>query len=732
MRSMWIMPFAILSATVAASLPLPGGGPAETDCHAEFATTRMKLNYPPFDPQNPMPREEVRCFDGDAGCDLDGDTNGACVFDIDVCLRNDDPALEQCEPDDVVAASAFDVTADAPLDGLNEALSALLPAESTVCTQEQALTVELEDGEVTVRTVRVEATTVGEIIDTDTVTFACVPHEWPSHGYNYGNHRSNPRETEVEAAQGGALGIKWRFDITQFEGEAGVSSVTSTPAVGNGLVYVTSWNGKVYALDPETGDVVWQYQSNASFLGVEGSPTLTADGRMIITVDKTLECLDARDGTLLWSTVLTELPELEMWGAATVANGRVFVGIASTADSPCASEGQLVAVDLDTGEVLWRYLTTPAGVCRTDTAVECSEDGDCPRGGPCEIGRGAGITARPAVDPTGEIVFANTVGCFTFPSIGDSDSILSFVAATGEVRWKNRVRPPEQFGFCPQDDAAECREDADCSEGTCRAKGAFHDFGFLNGPLYVGADETGIGRGLIVSGSKDGTLYALDPDDGERVWTNEVVPAPVSPGLAAWGLFNGAIAYSAGHIYAGLHDVAPSVDPDHLQAFRITDGATAWSQKFDRSWGHASVANGVMFIGDCGNNTTCKPACRDQECPVGSYYVIDAADGRIVKRFDTPAPVAGGAAIVDGVVYAPYGMFGEGGGVTAFAIACPGDCDLDGRTEVNELIRGVGESLGEDVLECGIFDRDGSGRILVSDLVLGVRASLEGCAALGF
>ncbi len=733
MRLLMVILALVFSATTAASLPLPGGGPPETDCHAVFATTRMKLNFPPFNPQEPLPREEVRCFDGDAGCDLDGVQNGACIIDIDVCLRNDVPELEACEADDVIAAEAFAGGGDVPLAGLSAALAALVPATSNVCTEGQTLSISVDENQIEKATVRIEATTAGSVTDSDSVTFACVPHGWPSHGYNYGNHRSNPVETFVDASNAGALGVKWQFDVEAFEGTpGGLKAITSTPAVGYGLVFATAWNGKIYALDQETGDVVWHYRApSAAFLGIEGSPTLTADGRVIITADKTLECLDARDGTVLWSTRLTEVPELEMWGSAIVANGRVFVGIASVADSPCASEGQLVAVDLDTGEVLWRYVTTPAMICRSDTAIECDEDADCPRGGPCVVARGAGITSRPAVDSTGEIVFANTVGCFTFPSVGDSDSLLSFEAATGELRWKNRVQPPEQFGYCPEDGGAECREDADCSAGTCRAKGAFHDFGFLNGPLFVTEAETGIGRALVVSGSKDGSLYAVDSDTGENVWKNEVVAVPVSPGFAAWGLFNGAIAYDAGHVYAGLHDTVPSRDPDHLQAFRITDGVTAWSQPFDQTWSHTSVVNGIMFIGDCGNDTTCKPACGREECPPGSYYAIDASDGRILKRFATAAPVAGGAAITDGVVYAPYGLSGPTGGITAYAVACPGDCDLDGTTEINELIRGVGESLGLSVEACGIFDRDGSGRILVSDLVLAVRASLEGCEALG-
>ena len=34
------------------------------------------------------------------------------------------------------------------------------------------------------------------------------------------------------------------------------------------------------------------------------------------------------------------------------------------------------------------------------------------------------------------------------------------------------------------------------------------------------------------------------PKTGDIVWANEVVTTPVSPGFAAWGLFNGAIGFS--------------------------------------------------------------------------------------------------------------------------------------------------------------------------------------------
>ncbi len=720
-----ILTAVVIGASGASALQIPGGGPAETDCHAEFASTLMKLNYPPFDPSAPVPQEAVRCFDGESGCDLDGRVNGSCSFDIDVCLYNDDPDLEACEPEEVTTASATVSGADSgELD-----FSALLPASEQACTDGSTAVVAI-DGEMKTVTVSVTAETSEGAVDEDELVLTCVPHGWPSHGYNNSNHRSSPVEDAIDAGNAAALGVKWQFDIGNEPGTSGLRAVTSTPAVGFGKVFVTSWNKKVYALDQETGEVVWDHLTDAAFLGVEGSPTLTADGRLIITVDRAVECLDAEDGRVLWRTVLSEVPELEMWGAATVANGRVFVGLASASDAPCASEGQLTALDLDSGEVLWRYITTPEMVCDSDTSVVCDENSDCPNDGECIIGRGAGITARPATSPDGETVYANTVGCFTFPSIGDSDSLFAFDAATGELKWKNRVQPPEQFGFCPMDQANECRDDNDCQQGECRPKGVFHDFGFLNGPLFVDADESGLSVDLVVSGSKDGTLYALDASDGSIFWTNEVVPTPVSPGLASWGLFNGAIAYSSGAIFASLHDVAPSQSPDHLQSFSIVDGMTLWTQPFEHTWADTSVANGVMFTGDCGNNTTCRRACQSMSCDPGAIHVLDGADGTFLKKIATSAPIGGGPAIVDGVVYAPYGLSGPVGGILALAVSCPCDCNFDGEVDISELTRAVNISLGADLSLCPAADNDGDGRVAVNELVLGVRAALEGCASL--
>jgi hypothetical protein len=209
----------------------------------------------------------------------------------------------------------------------------------------------------------------------------------------------------------------------------------------------------------------------------------------------------------------------------------------------------------------------------------------------------------------------------------------------------------------------------------------------------------------------------------------------VSPGFGGWGVFNGAVGFADGKIYAALHSLAARTPPfDRLQAFDVISGALVWSDRFNRSWGDVTIANEVLFSGDCGNNIICGGSgvcAAGEDCPGGRYYVYNATTGQHIKTFETRAPVTGGAAIVDGVVYMPYGLFGPMGGVVAYEVACPGDCDLSGDTDVSELVRGADVALGGDGLGCDVFDRDGDGEVTVAELVLGVRVSLEGCDAVG-
>jgi hypothetical protein len=242
----------------------------------------MRLNYPHFDPAKPKPQKEVRCFDGEAGCDLDNTVNNECVFDVDICLRNTDPSLPSCTPADVDAVSIGRTSKFPELQSLQTAANALLPATTNVCTTGQGLTVPLKEanGVFKVGKGGIKLTAAaGSVSDKDRVKFTCVPANWPAHGYNAANHRSTPLAVAIDTSNVDDLVIKWHF--ATFDG--GSNGVTSTPTVDAKRVYVTSWNGRVYALDRKTGGVKWVYDTESqSQLGIQSSATLTADGRLLV------------------------------------------------------------------------------------------------------------------------------------------------------------------------------------------------------------------------------------------------------------------------------------------------------------------------------------------------------------------------------------------------------------------------------------------------------------------
>ncbi|MDX2170235.1 MAG: hypothetical protein SF182_24400 [Deltaproteobacteria bacterium] len=69
-------------------------------------------------------------------------------------------------------------------------------------------------------------------------------------------------------------------------------------------------------------------------------------------------------------------------------------------------------------------------------------------------------------------------------------------------------------------------------------------------------------------------------------------------------------------------------------------------------------------------------------------------------------------------------------GLAAPALACPGDCDGDGRVTVSELIQGVNILLGDAELgACVALDRDGDSTITVAELIGAVGALQGGCPA---
>jgi len=531
-----------------------------------------------------------------------------------------------------------------------------------------------------------------------------------------------PAGADISAVNVDLLKQKWNFPAGQ---------VTGAPVIANGLLYIHSWDAFVYALDPDDGSITWSHDTgvgasipnSGSILVTPGGDVCYGDGLARVA------CLDGLTGAVEWGPKSLGVPGLDaIWSSPATANGRLFVSVASLLDQPCTN-GRLIALDLATGADLWTHQNVPDNVCDTDTAVECTTNGDCAGGGECVAGVGAGVTATVSFDPTGDFVYMNTVGCFTYPSIGDSDSIFKLDAATGADIWKTRVNAPEQFGFCADDPTIDCGLDGDCTTGTCTVPKAFyHDFGFLNGPEPVEVPD-GMGtKTLLISGSKNGTLYAFDEATGLVEWETAVMPTPITPGFAGFGLFNGPIAIDNGTVYAALYEMIPDrvcdndhaqgcnedTDcpgsfciplPDHLMAFDAATGNVVWSDDIGPTWSGVSVFNGVTYSG---SNEL------DPMTSTSEFFAHDSTTGTRLAAYELPNSTVSKALVAGDSVYIGYGILGTPGGVSAFEAVCSDSpeigCVTGHKAVVTIKDKGPGKSsLTWKLVKGGAFDQTALG-----------------------
>lgn len=151
--------------------------------------------------------------------------------------------------------------------------------------------------------------------------------------------------------------LKWTFSTG--------GAIHSSPAVVNGVVYVGSRDGYIYALDAATGEELWSFRTGS---WVESSPVVVNGVVYCGSNDGQLYALDAATGNKLWSFV----SKYSIRSSPAVADGVVYFG----SDDYC-----VYAVDIATGAELWRFEANSAiissPVVIDGVVIVGSVDGSC-------------------------------------------------------------------------------------------------------------------------------------------------------------------------------------------------------------------------------------------------------------------------------------------------------------------------------------------------------------------
>jgi polyvinyl alcohol dehydrogenase (cytochrome) len=479
---------------------------------------------------------------------------------------------------------------------------------------------------------------------------------WTSAGGNRQNTRFQGSEHSLTASNVGTLTPKWVLNTG--------GDVSATPAVDADTVYVPDWAGNLYAVDKYSGQVRW-ITDIAVASGVPGdkaraTPLVTNDKVIIGTQGpfggggKVL-AFNKFTGALLWSTVADAHPAAIITQSASVWDGRVYVGVSSQEEAfsalipgyPCCSfRGSILALDLDTGAILWKTYTAPDGY--SGSAVWGSSPAIDTKRGLIYIGTGNNYSVpQPVLDCVTTAGSDPTAVAACLPADDLFDSILALDLKTGAVRWATRAIPYDAwtvdcipfFG-----DGSNCPDPA----------GPDYDFGQAPALFTVKPNGNGKPRDMVGVGQKSGQYWALDPDTGAVEWVTQAGPGGTAGGLQWGSAVDGQRVYTANansnFVSWTLPGGASTMDGIWSGLDAVT-GEILWQtvpSHGGSTSGPVTTANNLVF------------GCTLD--PDGYMYALDATTGVVLWSFASGGSCLSGAAISDGMLYwgSGYSNFGFG------------------------------------------------------------------------
>ncbi len=308
------------------------------------------------------------------------------------------------------------------------------------------------------------------------------PGNWLMYSNTYNSWRYS-RLDQINTQNVKDLRVKWLFQGRHQE------KFETTPLVVDGIMYLTRPENDVFALDAETGRVMWTYshknpEKTYNCCGRVNRGLAILGNRLFMnTLDMHIIAIDAKSGRELWKTEIydyTESGGYAATGAPLVVKDKVIVGMAG-GEHPLT--GFLDAYDAATGKRVWRFHTIPKpGEPNFGTWA-----GDSWKTG------GVSTWNNGSYDAETNTLFWGTSN--PWPDYnrdfreGDnlySCSVLALDADTGKLKW--------HYQFTPHDT---------------------HDWDATQIPILLDAPFRGRQRKLMAWAARNGFYYLLDRDSGE-------------------------------------------------------------------------------------------------------------------------------------------------------------------------------------------------------------------------
>jgi alcohol dehydrogenase (cytochrome c) len=260
---------------------------------------------------------------------------------------------------------------------------------------------------------------------------------WITNGGSVYNQRYSPLK-QINTGNVGTLKANWR---TQLNG-SGVGppySGEAQPIVYDGVIYIPTGADDVFAIDVESGKLLWTYQANLDkaintiCCGWTSRGVGLGDGKIFLgRLDGKLAALDQRTGKEVWSVQAERWQEgYTITSAPLYYDGMVIAGFAG---AEYGTRGRVRAYNAKDGALLWTFYTVPApGEFGHNT---WPADNDAWKYG------GGTVWHTPAVDPELGLIYFSTgnAGPDYNGSLRKGDnlftsSIVALDIKSGKYRW---------------------------------------------------------------------------------------------------------------------------------------------------------------------------------------------------------------------------------------------------------------------------------------------------------
>ena len=184
---------------------------------------------------------------------------------------------------------------------------------------------------------------------------------WPTYHGDYSGRHHSPL-TQITPDNVSQLGLAWAFQTNAAQ------SIKATPILANGIIYVSAPDN-VWAIDARSGRQLWRYTypPNAGFkIGHRGIAVL---GTLVYvtTPDAHLVALDARTGTVQWNVEIAD-SRRGYWStnAPLIIRNHLIVGVSGDFDN---LPGILKSFEPATGVLQWTFYSTQPGGTTSEGAT---------------------------------------------------------------------------------------------------------------------------------------------------------------------------------------------------------------------------------------------------------------------------------------------------------------------------------------------------------------------------